>query len=259
MLPSSLGLLLPLFPPARRGAAIGLWSAMGGVAAAFGPPLGGLLVQADWRWVFLVNLPIGVVTVAVGARILHEIREQAGSSPDVLGALGIAATVAAMVAAVVQGEPWGRSSGRVIGLFVLGAAGLAFSVLRMFRHPAPVIEATFLPAGIIAGIGSGLVLPSLSGAATLPLPPERFATGTAIVSMSRQVGLALGVAVVAAILDVQSDVTRFHATWYFMAACGLAGGFILLGIGVVRPGQDTAPDAEVAGERLDSGAALTSG
>ena len=81
MLPSSLGLLLPLFPPAKRGAAIGLWSAMGGAAAAFGPPLGGLLVEADWRWVFLVNLPIGVVTVVIGGRVLDEIRERPAPCP----------------------------------------------------------------------------------------------------------------------------------------------------------------------------------
>ena len=60
MLPTSLGLLLAAFGPARKGAAIGLWSAVGGAAAALGPPIGGLLVQASWRWVFLVNLPFAV-------------------------------------------------------------------------------------------------------------------------------------------------------------------------------------------------------
>jgi MFS family permease len=98
----------------------------------------------------------------------------------------------------------------------------------------PAYASQFLPAGIIAGIGSGLVLPSLSGAATLGLPPERFATGTAMMSMCRQVGLALGVAVVAAVLDVRPDVAAFHTTWLFMAACGLAGGITLLAIGAER-------------------------
>lgn len=335
MLPSSLGLLLPLFPPERRGAAIGLWSAMGGAAAAAGTPIGGLLVQADWRWVFLVNLPIGVVTVPIGWRTLQDVREEAGSAPDVLGALVLAAVVAAVVAAIVQGQAWGWGSARVLGLIVLGALGAAFSVRRAFRHPAPVIEPailriravaladlatmlffsgfgamilastlfltgvwqhsvlrtgmeiapgpvmaalfavpggllaarhgahvvglvgsvlfaaggvwwavatgispdyafSILPAAIMAGIGSGLVLPSLSGAATLPLPPERFATGTAMLSMCRQVGLALGVAVVAAVLGVRPDVSAFHSTWLFMAACGLAGGLTLFAIGAER-------------------------
>ncbi|MEU3290329.1 MFS transporter, partial [Streptomyces longwoodensis] len=65
-----------LFPPHKRGAAVGLWSAMGGAAAALGPPVGGLLVQAGWQWVFLVNLPIGVAACAVGVWALREIRDE---------------------------------------------------------------------------------------------------------------------------------------------------------------------------------------
>lgn len=271
MLPSSLGLLLPLFPPERRGAAIGLWSAMGGAAAALGPPIGGLLVQAGWEWVFIVNLPIGMAAVVVGAWALREIREDSGASPDVLGAVALAVTVGALIAAIVQGETWGWTSGRILGLAGLGVLGIVFSAVRAVRHPAPIIEpallriravllanvatmlffagfgamilgsvlfltelwhhsvlragleiapgpvmaaicavpggllatkygnylvgfvgsilfaaggvlwathtaadaaylTTFLPAGVIAGIGAGLALPSLSGAATLPLP-----------------------------------------------------------------------------------------
>jgi EmrB/QacA subfamily drug resistance transporter len=336
MLPSSLGLMLPLFPPDKRAAAIGLWSAMGGAAAAFGPPIGGLLVQADWRWVFVVNLPIGVVAVLIGRRTLREVREEESKAPDVLGALVLAVTVAAVVAAIVQGQAWGWGSPRVLGLLAVGALGVVVSGWRSVRHPAPVIEpailrirtvalgdlatmfffagfgamilastlflttiwrhsvlragmeiapgpimaavfavpggllaarhglrlvgfagsilfaaggilwavsthagphyaAAFLPAGVIAGIGSGLALPSLSAAATLPLPPERFATGTAMVTMCRQIGLALGVAVVAAILDLRPGVNTFHACWLFMAACGAAGGLTFLAMGKDRP------------------------
>ncbi|MEV6120733.1 MFS transporter [Streptomyces sp. NPDC052077] len=336
MLPSSLGLLLPLFPLERRGAAVGLWSAMGGAAAALGPPVGGLLVDAGWQWVFLVNLPVGVAGVLVGAWALREVREESRTSPDVLGALVLAVTVGALVAAIVQGETWGWTDGRVLGLGAAGLAGIALSAVRAVRHPAPVIEpailriravalanvatmlffagfgamalgavlfltriwqhsvlraglemapgplmaavcaipggllatrygnhlvgcagsllfagggllwatatgadpayaADFLPAGIIAGIGSGLALPCLSGAATLPLPPERFATGTAMVSMCRQIGLALGAAVVAALIGTRPDLAAFHASWYFMAACGLAGGVAMLGV------RDTGP------------------
>src|SRR3984957_40509 len=68
MLPTSLGLMLPEFGPHERHVAIGVWAATGGIAAAAGPPLGGLLVQADWRWVFLVNVPIGLARPGFGLR-----------------------------------------------------------------------------------------------------------------------------------------------------------------------------------------------
>src|SRR5271166_2681059 len=81
MLPTSLGLVLPEFEPQERHLAIGVWAATGGIAAASGPPLGGLLVQADWRWVFLVNVPVGLAGLAAGARVLAERREPSPARP----------------------------------------------------------------------------------------------------------------------------------------------------------------------------------
>ena len=63
-----------------------------------GPPIGGLLVEADWRWVFLVNLPVGIAALVVGARVLREVREPAPARPDLLGAVLLAAGVGALVA-----------------------------------------------------------------------------------------------------------------------------------------------------------------
>src|SRR4051794_26521557 len=60
LMPTSLALLIAEIPAAKRAAAIGVWAATGGVAAAAGPPLGGLLVEASWRWVFLINVPVGL-------------------------------------------------------------------------------------------------------------------------------------------------------------------------------------------------------
>ena len=77
------------------------------------------------------------------------------------------------------------------------------------------------------------MLPSLGGAATAPLPPERFATGTALYAMTRQIGVALGVACLVAIVGVSSaaGVTTYHHAWIFMIACGLLAGLVLQGIG----------------------------
>ena len=86
LMPASLGLLLPEFPAERRHVAIGAWAAVGGIAAAAGPPLGGLLVQASWRWVFLVNVPVGLAALVAGWRVLREVRHPEPGRPDFLGA-----------------------------------------------------------------------------------------------------------------------------------------------------------------------------
>ena len=107
MLPTSLGLLLPAFGPERKGAAIGLWSAVGGAAAALGPPIGGLLVQVSWRWVFLVNLPFSLLALFFGVRLLHEVRDPEAHKSDLLGAALLTVSVASLVAAIVEGSDWG--------------------------------------------------------------------------------------------------------------------------------------------------------
>ncbi len=88
MLPTTLGLILPAFPPQKRAVAVGIWSAVGGVAAALGPGIGGVLLELSWRWIFLVNVPIGLVTAVLAWRTLDEIREphvgpvRTGSAPS---------------------------------------------------------------------------------------------------------------------------------------------------------------------------------
>ena len=89
-LPTSLALLLALVPAERRTQATRGWAAVGGLAAAAGPVLGGLLVQVDWRWVFVfvVNLPIGVLALAAGLVALPKpVAREAGRLPDPWGAV----------------------------------------------------------------------------------------------------------------------------------------------------------------------------
>ena len=140
MLPTSLGLLLPAFGPERKGAAIGLWSAVGGAAAALGPPIGGLLVQASWRWVFLVNLPFALVALVLGVRTLDEVRDPDAQKSDLVGAALLMVAVASLVAGIVEGSDWGWTSPRILGAFALAAVSGAGLVLRSLRHPNPIIE-----------------------------------------------------------------------------------------------------------------------
>ncbi|MBV9367188.1 MAG: MFS transporter, partial [Solirubrobacterales bacterium] len=82
--PTSLGLILATFPPERRSSAVRAWTAVGGLAAALGPAVGGVLVAASWRWVFLVNVPIGLAALVAGRRLLPEVPGHPIRRPDAL-------------------------------------------------------------------------------------------------------------------------------------------------------------------------------
>lgn len=321
--PASLGLLLAAYPAERRASAVRLWTAMGGMAAIFGPVVGGLLVQVSWRWVFLVNVPIGIVAIVVGVRALPSVRGDRGPLPDGIGTVLLIGSVGAAVLALVNSDQWRWGSANVVGLLVGSAAGLILFVLRSARHPSPVFEVKLLrlpgmaaalaslllfctafgamilslvllventwgwsalrggvsatpnavlvlPASVVAGlllarvssprviasgcglfavgilwwhggvhahpayvphlllgmvltgIGGGLTMPTLFGVATSVLPPDRSATGSGLVIMVRQIGIALGVAVLIAVLAVgPSGRISIHA---------LARGWVVIAI-----------------------------
>src|SRR6202049_4563439 len=83
--PTSLGLVLASYEPERRQGAVRAWTATGGLSAALGPVIGGLLVAASWRWVFLVNVPVGIAAVVVGWRRLPHVPGHQTERPDPLG------------------------------------------------------------------------------------------------------------------------------------------------------------------------------
>src|SRR3989441_8891940 len=140
LMPASLALLLAEFPPRERALAVAVWSATGAIAAAAGPPIGGLLVQASWRWVFLVNLPVGLVTVALAARVLSESRDlDARRLPDLPSAGLIAFASSALMLAIVQGQSWGWTSFRIVGLLA-GSEWLALPfVVRSVSHERALV------------------------------------------------------------------------------------------------------------------------
>jgi EmrB/QacA subfamily drug resistance transporter len=326
MIPSSLGLLLAAYPPERRAGAVRGWAAVTGASAALGPVVGGLLVEASWRWVFLVNVPVGIVALLVGRRFLPAPPPERGPLPDLLGAFWLAGAIGAMSLGLVKGQEWGWASGRVVwSLLVAVLLGVAF-VVRSRNHDSPVVElsllrlrrfaaataATFvysagfaamlfssivwlqegwgwtplhtgiayapgplmvpifavlggrliarvgagttaalgcavfafgvlswielieltphwagamLPGTILVGIGVGLTLPTLVAVASTSLPPERFATGSGVITTARQIGFTLGVAIIVAVLGApahgEAQLHAFRHGWVVAAAFGL--------------------------------------
>jgi EmrB/QacA subfamily drug resistance transporter len=313
MIPSSLGLLLAAYPPQGRMRAVRIYAAMSGVAAALGPVVGGLLVSASWRWIFLVNLPVGVAALVVGRRHLPALPRVSEPRPDLFGAGMLAVAAGGLTLALVQAPVWGWASAGTIGCLVGAAVVFAIFLWRSSRHPSPVVEigllrsrafsasvgAMFvfsgafaamlfsvvvfaqtvwgwsalktglafapgplmvpvwaiaagrfshriapgvlaalggtiyaggaiwwatavgleanwatgmLPGALLTGTGVGLTLPTWTAAAAAAVPRERFATGSAVINMARQLGYTIGVAILVAVLGSPvTQVGRLHA------------------------------------------------
>ena len=303
------------------------WTATGGLAAALGPVVGGLLVAASWRWVFLVNVPVGITALVVGWRLLPPTAGAQAERPDPLGVLLATAAVGLLTFGLVQGSNWGWSSGVIVGTLAGAVLLVALFVLhcRTSRnplvHPSPFASRSFTgsslvavffsaafgamllsivlweqgvwhwsalraglaiapgplmvplmsfivagrliarcgPAWVIAlgnatlgagvawwasrsrpsritcpgvlggmiltGVGVGLTLPTMMATAAGSLPAPSFATGSAVINMLRQTGLALGVAVLVAVLGTgqhgHPGLSDFRLGWWVVAAIAL--------------------------------------
>jgi EmrB/QacA subfamily drug resistance transporter len=345
LMPASLGLLLAAAPPDKRTGAIRGWTSVGGAAAALGPVLGGALVAANWRWVFLVNVPIAAVALLASVRVLRPVpatsdnskkRGSAGADdavrPDTVGAALFTIAIGALALALVKADDWGWASAGVLGSFAGAAVLLALFARRSARHPAPVIEphlirlpafsaataanvvfgtafgamllmvtlwcqdvwgwsalrtglavapgpllvpfwsvgagplarrvgpgpvaavgcatyaagcvfwrlnlsltpdypAHMLPGMLLTGTGVGLTLPTLVSAAVSAVPPHRFATGSGVVTMARQVGIVLGVAVLVTVLGHPSGpaaLASFQRATVVIAAIAATAGLASL-------------------------------
>jgi MFS family permease len=113
---------------------------------------------------------------------------------------------------------------------LLFCAGQLFYITQTGNAPAYLSE--YLPGIVISGAGVGLMIPTLTGAGASSLPPERFATGAAVLTMGRQIGAALGVAVLVAVLGTATrNAADFHSAWLITVAGGLSAGLVLAAIG----------------------------
>ena len=137
MIPASLAVVLMDAPPERRAAAIGLWSAAGALAAAAGPAIGGVLVDAvGWRALFLVNVPVGLAIVA-GTRLVPRSAPRRTRLPDAAGTLLLGAGIGAAALGISQGPDWGWGDGRTLGALIGAALAVAVALWRSTRHATP--------------------------------------------------------------------------------------------------------------------------
>ncbi len=144
--PGSLAIIEASFDPEDRGPAIGAWSGLGGVATAAGPLLGGYLVTAaSWRWIFVINLPIGAAVLLLSFRHVPESKDpDAPANLDVLGAaLGVIA-LAGVTYALIEGPTRGWGNASVAGSLAAGIlAGVGFVAVER-TSPSPMVPPAVL-------------------------------------------------------------------------------------------------------------------
>jgi EmrB/QacA subfamily drug resistance transporter len=140
LMSSSPAIITNAFPAHERGRAIGMNGAAVAIGLSSGPVLGGWIVTAfSWRWIFLINVPISIVALAVSAFVLRR-EERRAEEFDFLGAFVAFTTLFAIALALSRAHVWGWGSARTIGLLVYAALGIALFLRIERRVPGPVLD-----------------------------------------------------------------------------------------------------------------------
>ena len=139
--PSSLAIIVAAFGPAERGAAIGSWTAWGGISAVVGPLAGGLIVdQASWRWIFAVNVPLVLVTLPLIRSAVPRTTHVAGRRVDFVGAGLCALGLGGVVFALVEQPHYGWSSPVIFVPLIAGIVAFASFLVYERRAPEPMLK-----------------------------------------------------------------------------------------------------------------------
>ena len=158
--PTTLAIITTSFPdPRERAAAVGAWSAVGALALAVGPLLGGILSEdANWHWIFFINVPVGIVTLALGSRAIPADGPSKGRSIDRGGIATSALALIALTYALIQGPQTGWSNPAILGAIALSiVAAAAFTVIER-RVSDPMVDLSIFTDRIFAGGMAALMM-----------------------------------------------------------------------------------------------------
>jgi EmrB/QacA subfamily drug resistance transporter len=229
MFATSLALLADAFEPRERGVAFGVFGAITGVAVAIGPVLGGALTSwLSWRWIFFVNLPIGVFALLVTLREVSESKAPVASRPDWLGFVTFTLGLTALVYGLIRSHPDGWGSTTVTGSLIAAAVLIMAFLLIEARSRAPMLDLHLLKVptfngGLVAAWAISASLFALITYIVLYLQnilgSSAIDTGLRLLPMTGAIFLTAGLA---------GRLTGHVPTRFLIAP-----GFVLIGIGLV--------------------------
>jgi EmrB/QacA subfamily drug resistance transporter len=153
MFATSLALIAQAFQGRDRGTAFGIYGAVVGGAVAIGPLLGGAITSGiGWRWIFFVNVPIGVIAVVMTLTRVDESKERIGRRVDWLGFVSFSAALFLFVLALVRADTDGWGSPLIVGLFTGAAVLLAVFVVAERRGRDPMLDLTLFKRPAMVGV-----------------------------------------------------------------------------------------------------------
>jgi EmrB/QacA subfamily drug resistance transporter len=210
LIPNSLSLISALFHPDDRGRAVGAWSGLTGVSGAIGPFLGGWLIDAvSWRLVFLINVPLAVLTAWIALRHVPESRSADEVRPDIAGAAAVSIGLAGVAYALIEGAAELSAAEVVVG--IVGMLGLLAFLWIEHTSPAPMLPlsvfrsrqfsgANLMTLAVYAGLGGAMFLVVLqlqivlgysaleAGTAFLPLTVLMLLFSARVGELSQRIG-----------------------------------------------------------------------
>lgn len=200
----ALAIIGDIVPPRERAKYQGFFLAVFGTASVLGPILGGFFAGADellgtagWRWVFFINVPIGLAAMAVVAKVLHLPHHRVDHRIDWPGALTLILTLVPLLTVAEQGREWGWDSTRSIACFVVGAIGLIGFVLaeRAYKEeallPLSLLGKRTVAVGVTASTILGMAM--FGGLMTVPLYLQIVKGSTATEAGLQMIPFVLGI------------------------------------------------------------------
>jgi EmrB/QacA subfamily drug resistance transporter len=252
MMPATLSILNVEFGQKQRGLALGIWGAVAGAANALGPIIGGALVDAfDWRYIFVINIPIGIVGVIGALLIVKESTdERADHRIDIPGVLVISLALFSLTYALVEGQSYGWASATILSLFSVALVGLVAFVIIEQKIPSPLAQLRlFRNRSFAAGNFIGLVINfGLIGVIFLMVLYLQIVLGFSAIKAGLAIlPLPLGIIIVAPFAGRFTDVIGGRWILFFGTLISAAGVFLMSDLSSVSGWKDLLLPLAVSG------------